>query len=465
VSDRSAIGASLARTLPFTARANRACHLEIGGCDCVELARQFGTPLYVFDEATLRRQCRTFRRAFERRHDDVCVLYASKAFLHPALLAVFQQEGLGLDVVSAGELYVARRAGFPLDRVYFHGNNKTPEELAMALDWGVGRVVVDNDYELERLNRLAGERGATVEVLLRLTPGVDPHTHAHNTTGTVDSKFGLAIAGGQAARAVERLLEMPALCLVGLHAHIGSQIDHLAPYRQTLRTLVSFAAGIRDRCGVEIEELSPGGGWAIRYTEADEVPAIEEIAATVVDTLRRETGRHELPLPRLVVEPGRSIVGRAGVALYTVGGRKQTPGLRTYVFIDGGLADNVRPAMYGARYQALAASKMGEPATEEVTIAGKYCESGDVLIRDLPLPPLQPGDLLAVPAAGAYCLSLANNYNMALRPAIVLVKDGQAQLIRRRERYEDLLRNDVWQDSGAWYPLASEDWNSKGREC
>jgi len=429
--------------LPLTAQVNARNHLEIGGCDCLDLAQEFGTPLYIFDEVTLRHQCRAYREAFGRRYADVLVLYASKAFLHPALAAIFREEGLGLDVVSGGELYVAQKSGFPLGQVYFHGNNKSAEELAMALDWGVGRIVVDNFHELELLNRLALEKGQVAEILLRLSPGVDPHTHAYNTTGIVDSKFGFPIVTGQAEAALKEALTSPGLRLVGLHTHIGSQIFELEPYRDTVRIVLEFAAAMMERYGFQMAEFSPGGGWAIRYTQSDEPPQLEEIAETVVRTLQGELTRHRLPLPKLVVEPGRSIVGPAGVALYSVGGRKEVPGFRTYVFVDGGLADNIRPALYGARYEAVVANKAGDPAAETVTVAGKYCESGDILIKEIALPPLAAGDLLAVPACGAYCLSLASNYNLALRPAIVLVKEGQARLIRRRESYEDLLRNDV----------------------
>jgi len=431
-------------TLPITAQVNARNHLEIGGCDCLDLAQEFGTPLYIFDEATLRHRCRAYREAFGHRYADVLVLYASKAFIHPALAAIFREEGLGLDVVSGGELYVAKQSGFPLDKVYFHGNNKSAEELAMALEWGVGRIVVDNFHELGLLNRLALEKGQVAEVLLRVSPGVDPRTHVYNTTGVVDSKFGFPIVTGQAEAALKQALASPGLRLVGLHAHIGSQIFELKPYRDTVRIVLEFAATMAERHGFQMAEFSPGGGWAIRYTQTDEPPGPEAIAETVVRTLQEEAARHRLPLPKLVVEPGRSVVGPAGVALYSVGARKEIPNLRTYIFVDGGMADNIRPPLYGARYEAIVANKASDPATETVTIAGKYCDSGDILIQEIALQPLGAGDLLAVPACGAYCLSLASNYNLALRPPIVLVKEGKARLIRRRESYEDLLRNDLF---------------------
>lgn len=433
----------LAPILPLTAGFNAAGHLIIGGCDATELARQFGTPLYVLDEATLRTQARTYKSAFAAHYPDSSVAYASKAYLSLALARLLAEEGLGLDVVSGGELFVAHRAGFPLERVHFHGNNKSPEELAMALDLGVGRIVVDNQHELRLLSDLAAGRGLTAAILLRLSPGVDPHTHAYNTTGLVDSKFGLPIVTGQAEEAVAEALRLPALRLLGLHAHIGSQILELAPYRQTIATLFDFAATLRDRYSFVPAEFSPGGGWGIAYTPEQEPPTIPAIAETIATAVRDNAARVGLPLPRLIVEPGRSIVGRAGVALYTVGAIKDIPGVRCYMAVDGGMADNVRPALYGARYVALAANRLHEPCTQTVTIAGKYCESGDILIPEATLPPLAAGDLLAIPAAGAYCLALSSNYNLALRPAVVMVCDGVARLIRRRETYEDLLRCEV----------------------
>ncbi|MBM3135054.1 MAG: diaminopimelate decarboxylase [Chloroflexi bacterium] len=438
----------------MTAGVNDAGHLTIGGCDATELARQFGTPLYVLDEATIRAQARAYKSAFATHYPDSAVAYASKAYLSLALARLLAEEGLGLDVVSGGELFVAHRAGFPPERVHFHGNNKSPEELAMALELGVGRIVVDNMYELRLLSELAARRGVTVAILLRLSPGVDPHTHAYNTTGLVDSKFGLPIVTGQAEEAVTEALRLPGLRLLGLHAHIGSQILELAPYRQTVATLFDFAAAMYARYGpgatergttespptFVLAEFGPGGGWGITYTPEQESPTIPAIAETIATAVRQNAARVGLPLPRLFVEPGRSIVGRAGVALYRVGAIKDIPGVRCYVAVDGGMADNMRPALYGARYVALAANHLHEPCTQTVTIAGKYCESGDILIQEAALPPLAAGDLLAIPAAGAYCLALSSNYNLALRPAVVMVCAGMARLIRRRETYDDLLR-------------------------
>lgn len=428
--------------LPITARTNASDHLEIGGCDTVELARRFGTPLYIFDEATLRAQCHAYTEPLARAYPDSQVIYACKAYINGALAGILHEEGFGLDVVSGGELYVAHRAGFPLGKVYFHGNNKSESELAQALDLDVGRIVVDNFHELDLLNHLATQRGRQARILLRLSPGVDPHTHAAITTGITDSKFGFPIATGQAEEAVKRAMSLPRLQVLGIHAHIGSMIHELEPYEQTIDILLAFAAAMSAAHGLTVREFSPGGGWGIAYTTDDRPPATGDVVAAVAGALKRGAARHSLPLPRLIMEPGRSIVGPAGVALYTVGASKDIPGVRKYVAVDGGMADNIRPAIYGSRYTALMAGRMSALPRETVTIAGKYCESGDILIRDIALPRLLPGDLLALPSAGAYCLSMASNYNLAPKPAVVMVRDGNARLIRRRETYEDLVRLD-----------------------
>lgn len=428
---------------PVTSQTNPLGHLQIGGCDLVDLARSFGTPLYVFDETTLRAQCRAYVQTLATSYPNSLAIYACKAFMNRALAQIMDQEGLGLDVVSAGELYLASRSGVPLHKVYFHGNNKSSQELELALDLGVGRIVVDNFHEIALLNQLAVGRGKRVPVLLRLSPGVDPHTHAAINTGIVDSKFGFLIATGQAEAAVKQALAAPGLEVVGLHAHIGSMISELQPYEQTIDILLNFAEDMRQRHGLVLREFSPGGGWAIPYVHTDQPPSPQEVVAAVTTRVKAALHRLNLPWPRLIIEPGRSIVGPAGVALYTVGASKDIPGVRKYVAVDGGMADNIRPAIYGSRYEAVVANRMTATAEETVTIAGKYCESGDILIRDIALPRLAPGDLLALPAAGAYCLSMASNYNLAPRAAVVLVNNGQARLIRRRETYDDLLRLDL----------------------
>jgi diaminopimelate decarboxylase len=429
--------------LPATATVNERGHLVIGGCDTVELAREYGTPLYVFDEQHLRDQARAFVGSFTQRNPDTMVAYASKAYTGLAVLKIMQEEGLGLDVVSGGELAIALAAGFPPERIHLHGNNKTPDELREAVVAGVGRVVVDNFYEIELLDRTAGEVGRNQPVLLRLAPGIDPHTHAKISTGQIDTKFGFTIQTGDAAEAVTRTLTAKNLTLLGYHCHIGSQIFEIESYEQVADVMLGFAAEQRDRTGFVPLEFSPGGGFAVQYLADAPPPEPDAYAAMVVNAVSAARERYGLAPLRLFVEPGRSMVARAGVALYTVGSIKDIPDVRRYVSIDGGMADNIRPAMYDARYEAIVANRPQEAPDETVTIAGKFCESGDILIRDIDLPALQPGDILAVPASGAYAPAMASNYNGALRPAVVFVRDGAARLVRRRETYEDLLRTEI----------------------
>ena len=416
-------------------------HLFIGGCDSLALAQEFGTPLYVFDEETLRRSCREFRQEFSSRYPETQVIYACKALLLRPLVRLLMEEGLGLDVVSGGELAVARAVGFPLDRVYFHGNNKSPQELALALGAGVGRVVVDNFYELGLLEAEAKKGGRHQEVMLRLCPGVDPHTHAHTTTGALDSKFGFAMEQGE--KAVAQAMASPHLRLLGLHFHLGSPIFEVEPYQEAIRLVLGFAADMAEKSGFQLQEFSPGGGFAIAYTRERPAPPAAYYAEGITRALLEGLEKHGLPRPRLILEPGRALVGRVGAALYRVGSRKDIPGVRTYVSLDGGMGDNIRPALYGARYEAMVANRAGEQPAERVTLAGRFCESGDVLIKDIFLPRVFPGDVVAIPAMGAYSIPMASNYNAAPRPAIVLVKKGRAELWRRRESYQDLMALDV----------------------
>jgi diaminopimelate decarboxylase len=429
---------------PSRSRIDEQGRLWLGGCLALSLAQDFGTPLYVFDEATLRGRCRAYRQALAQHYPGQgLVAYASKAYLNRALAQLVAQEGLGLDVVSGGELYVAQRAGFPVEQIHFHGNNKTSAELTTALDEGVGCIVVDNLHELEELERLAARRQLQVPIWLRLSPGVDVHTHAYRKTGLLDSKFGFPLQTGNAERALARALASPHLIPVGLHAHIGSQILDLEPFAVAIAILLEFAATMRERYGFELREFSPGGGWGVMYHESNAPVPLEQYVQTVCKAVVEGCRHHGLELPKLVIEPGRSIVALAAVALYRVGARKEIPGVRTYVSVDGGMADNIRPALYGAQYTALAANKGHQPAEEMVTVAGRFCESGDVLIRDVALPRLETGDLLAVPGAGAYCLAMASNYNLVPRPAVVLVRDGKAKLIQRRETFDDLVARDL----------------------
>jgi len=430
------------KVFPETTEINSQGHLVIGGCDMLELASRFGTPLYIFDEEVLRSRCRQFTQEFHVRHSQTTVVYACKAYVNPALARIFMEEGLGLDVVSGGEMAIARAVNFPPQVVYFHGNNKGPEELRDALAWNIGRIVADSFHELELLDRLAGEARKVQEILIRVSPGVDPHTHVHTTTGVLDSKFGFSIQTGQAEEAIRIALRSPNLRLVGLHFHLGSPIFELEPYKVAMEVVLSFASRFREE-GLMLQEISPGGGFAIAYTRDQEPPSIGDYAETIVSTMQTTCRALGMEAPRLVVEPGRAIVGPAGVALYRVGAVKDIPGVRKYISVDGGMGDNIRPALYGAVYEAVVAGKMDMEPSEKVTIAGKFCESGDVLVRDITLPPVQAGDVIAIPAAGAYCLSMASVYNLNPRPPIVLVKGGKARLIRRRESYQDMMACDI----------------------
>lgn len=417
--------------------------LHIGGVSLSALAKQYGTPLYIYDVATIRSQCRAYADAFRNAYPRTRVVYAGKAWISRALLEIVRDEGLSLDVVSGGELAYALACGFPADRIHFHGNNKTPDELQAALNANIDAIVIDNFDEIEILAALTEGRDAPQDVLLRLNPGIDVHTHDYRKTGIPDSKFGLAISNGDARAAVRRIVEVPGLCLRGYHAHVGSQIFEIEPFVDTVDTLFAFAAEMRDAYGVVPAEMSPGGGFGIGYEPGDPETDVREYARAVAAATREATREYGFEEPVLTIEPGRSIVGQAGVALYTLGARKHIPGVRTYVSVDGGMADNIRPALYGAGYTAELVRRPSTGETEPVTIAGKYCESGDLLIERVQLPPFQPGELLAVPAAGAYCLAMASNYNMAFRPAVVFVEDGHARLVQRRETVDDLLRRET----------------------
>jgi len=426
---------------PLTAEVSNRGHLIIGGCDSVELAAEFGTPLYVFDEFSLRSKCQEFKAEFGQRYANTTVIYASKAFMNGALALILNEEGLGLDVVSAGELGIAQSVGFPLDRVYFHGNNKSAEEIKLALKWHIGRIVVDNLPELKMLGEMATEQDYIPDILLRLTPGVDPHTHKYITTGTIDSKFGFPLASGE--EAVVTAMSMPNLNLVGLHFHIGSLIFEVEPYQEAIELILNFAAEMKQKHGFELKELGVGGGIAIQYTLDSPAPPISVYAEAIASTVISKCHELQLALPQLIIEPGRAVVGQAGVALYKVGTVKDIPDVRYYVSVDGGMADNIRPALYGAKHEAVVANKVQEKETDKVTIAGKFCESGDILVKDINLPSVSASDIIAIPGCGAYCLPQASNYNASFKPAIVLVKKGRARLIRRRETLEDLTRCDL----------------------
>lgn len=428
---------------PLTKEVDNHGHLHIGGCDCVNLAKEYGTPLYVFDEATLRSKCQEFKTEFTKRYPNTVIIYASKAFLNRALALIFKDEGLGLDVVSGGELSVAQSVDFPKESVYFHGNNKTSDELKLALDWGIGRIVVDNLHELDMLNALAREMNIKQRILLRLTPGVDPHTHRHTTTGILDSKFGFPLSDGQASKAVAQALSASNLDLKGFHFHLGSPIFDTAPFEIAISHVLNFVREMKTKHGFHLSEFSPGGGFAAQYTVASRAPNIADYAEAIITKMTSLATELDLPHPKLIIEPGRAIVAKAGMVLYTVGSIKEIPGVRKYVCVDGGMGDNIRPALYEAKYEAVVANKAKDDDSDIVTIAGRYCESGDILAKDVSLAPASAGDIIAMPTGGAYSIPMASNYNMVTRPAIVMVKDAKARLIRKRESYQDLLRLDL----------------------
>jgi len=425
---------------PISARLDAHGRLEVGGIPLSELAQRYGTPLYVLDEATLRSTCRAYREALERFYPGPSLaLYASKAHSSLALTALVASEGLGLDAVSAGELLTALQGGMPAERIVLHGNNKSREELLLAVESGV-TVVVDNRHDLELLAGLAAGRSQPVRLLLRFTPGIECHTHEYIRTGHLDSKFGFD--PDQLEPVLRQLAACPWARLDGLHAHIGSQIFELEPHRD-LAAVMADALALARSLGHPCRDLNVGGGLGIRYVAGDDPPTIQEWVRVVAEAVAVACRQRGLELPRLLCEPGRSLVASAGVTLYTIGSRKHIPGLRTYLAVDGGMSDNPRPITYQSRYTALLADRPLEAASETVTVAGKHCESGDVLLHDLPLPPAGSGEVLAVLATGAYNNAMASNYNRIPRPAAVLVQDGHAELVQRREQPDDLLRHDL----------------------
>ena len=425
-----------------TQRLNSAGHLEIGGCDAVELAAEFGTPLYVMDEQHLRENCRAYINAFRSRLPQVEVAFAGKALLTTAICRLMEDEGMALDVASEGELYTALQAGFPVDKIKLHGNYKKDSLLKMALESGVGRIVADSLKELEDLSRMATEMNTTAHILLRVAPGVRASTHVAIQTGQEDTKFGLGIRGSTAREGVRLALELPNIKLHGFHSHIGSQLLDTDGFRHAARVMTDFSANIRDEFGFIPEQLDLGGGLGIRYQEDDIPPSIDELAEVVAGALKRACGEKGLPVPELILEPGRSIAGEAGITLYTVGVVKHIPGLRTYVSVDGGLSDNPRPVMYDAQYRAVIANRASEkPTSELVRVAGAHCET-DTLIPEIALQPVSAGDILAVFGTGAYNHAMASNYNRFTRPAMVLAMNGKAELIYARETLDDLLRQD-----------------------
>ncbi len=430
----------LDQVLPPSAAVTAEGHLSIGGCDLVALAEEHGTPLVVYDEGALRAAARAYRDAFAARAPGAEVVYASKAYFGQAMLRLALEEGLSVDVASGGELYAALRAGFPPERVYMHGNNKDPREVAEALEAGVGTLILDNLDEIALVDREARARGMRQRALVRVTPGVKPSTHSYISTGQLDSKFGFSIEGGAAAEAVAAARAADGIELAGLHCHIGSQLFDLSGYGAAAAIVADFAARAG---GGDLRVMNMGGGLGIAYTAADRPPPVDEYADAVVDAVRAEWGRVGLPEPRILVEPGRSIAGRAGVTVYRVGSIKTVPGVRTYAAVDGGMSDLLRPMLYGAVYEPVLANRADGEPTESLRLVGKHCESGDVLVSEASLPPVRVGDLVCLPATGAYGVAMASNYNGVTRPAVVFVDGGVARLVTRRETYADLVARDL----------------------
>lgn len=423
---------------------NEKGHLTIGGADTVELAKNYGTPLYVMDEDLIRENCRSFKASIDKYYGGKgLVCYASKVFSCKAICKIVMEEGIGLDVVSDGELYTAASVGFPMEKVCFHGNNKTDGELEMALDRKVGRIIVDNIFELERLNKLAEKKGVTANIMFRIKPGIDAHTHDFIRTGQIDSKFGFALETGEAFEAVKKAVSLEHINLVGLHCHIGSQIFEIAPFVLAAEVMVNFIAKIKNELNYEVRELNLGGGFGIKYTEDENPVPYENYMEKVSVKVKELCSRHGIEQPFILIEPGRSIAGPAGITLYTVGGVKNIPNIRTYVSIDGGMGDNPRYALYKSKYEAVAANKADKPRDTKITLAGKCCESGDLIGEEMSVQQVEAGDIIAVLATGAYNYSMSSNYNRIAKPAVVMLKGGEPRVVVKRETLEDIVRNDV----------------------
>ena len=420
-------------------------HLPFAGLDVVELAKEYQTPLYLMDENLIRENCRLYRTSIEKYYDgNGLVLYASKAFSSLAIYRIVMEEGLGVDVVSGGELFTAISAGFPAEKIYFHGNNKTEQELVYALESGVGRIVVDNLTELSMLNSLAKTMGKTADILFRIKPGIDAHTHDFIMTGQIDSKFGVALETGEAFDIIKTASTLENVHVVGLHCHIGSQIFDLAPFEEAAKVMLTFIAKIKNELGITITELNLGGGFGIQYVESDTPIAYDKYMESVSGVVKETCKALGLALPKILLEPGRSIVASAGLTAYTVGNVKNIPDVRTYVSVDGGMADNPRYILYQAEYDFEIANKIGDEKSETVTVAGRCCESGDLLGENVHLQKAEAGDILAVFSTGAYQYSMASHYNRLPNPAVLMIKDGKERVVIKRESYEDLIKNDLY---------------------
>lgn len=423
---------------------NEKGHLTIGGCDTVSLAEKYGTPVYVLDEGAIRNTCKSYVNSFEKHYGgNGLALYASKALSCKALCEIVKQEKMGLDVVSGGELYTALKSDFPVEKIHFHGNNKTYDELCLAVDSNVGRIVVDNLTELETLDRICDDRGKTQKISMRIKPGVDAHTHDFIRTGQIDSKFGFALETGEAMDAVIRAIELKNLELTELHCHIGSQIFDIEPFVTAAEIMMDFIKDIKEKTGYTVTELNLGGGFGIKYVHTDNPTEYDNYMNAVSRAIHSKAHEYGLPVPFVYIEPGRSIVGEAGITLYTVGAVKKIPGVRTYASVDGGMCDNIRYALYQSRYTVLTANKANVEPDTVVTVAGKCCESGDLIQENVKVAEVVPGDIIAVLSTGAYNYSMASNYNRIPKPPIVLVNNGEDRLIVKRESYDDIIKNDL----------------------
>lgn len=419
-------------------------HLEIGGCDAVKLAQQFSTPLYVMDENEIRKNCRLFKKSMDKYYGgNGLVLYASKAFCCKDIYRIVEEEGLGADVVSGGEIYTAVKAGFPADKMYFHGNNKTPDEISLAFDSGVGYFIVDNMEELDLLEKIAGQKGKTANILIRIKPGIDAHTHEFIKTGQIDSKFGVAIENDEADAAVKKAVQAQNIRLCGFHCHIGSQIFEIGPFVLAAEKMLDYIASVKNKFGVETSQLNLGGGFGIKYIPSQDPIGLDRYMESVSEAVKAKCAELGLKLPFILLEPGRAIVASAGTTLYTVGSVKEIPSVRTYVSVDGGMSDNPRYPLYQAEYDAVIANRAGAERDRVVTIAGKCCENGDLIQENIAIQNPSAGDILAVFATGAYNYSMASNYNRIPRPAVVMIRDGKPKIAVKRETYEDLLINDI----------------------
>ncbi len=419
-------------------------NLTIGGCDMVDLAQKYGTPLYVIDEQTIRSICQDYKKAFSK-YKKTNMMYASKALCNSAVSKIIASEGFGFDVVSGGEIYTLYKAGIDMSKVLFNGNNKTPEEIELAIKYGVGRFSIDNFYEVKLISEISKKYNKTVNALLRITPGIECHTHKYIQTGQLDCKFGFDLS--QIDSIIEHILNVDKNIIIrGLHAHIGSQIFETKCYYDEVEVLVKEVARIDEKFGIKLDEMNIGGGLGVKYVESDNPPSVQEIADVIIKSLTENIEKYKINKPTIYLEPGRSIISTSGVTLYTVGSSKQVPNMTKYISVDGGMADNPRPSMYQAEYLAELVTSHSERDTEVVTIAGKFCESGDILINGIELPVLEAGDVLCVYNTGAYNYSMASNYNRAVKPAMVLVNNCQSDIIVYRETLEDLVSHDVIPD-------------------